>query len=254
MWFLGSIACVQLALLLGSLAGKARAELRILTVTEDYRPYCLLLRPFNIPEVTWTTTVYAGAEWPATKDIRLEEVIESAVHPIPLVYLVSPSSSPTVGRHSPGSVPIRCEQDDWFAIVSILVQGCQGVILVPGDGEGIFDELALLSELDSIKKTIVVIPPDSFNRREERWKALKHNLSQLGYQLPEYSRDGAIYSPDPKFGITRIVGLKSDEDLFRLTGRMRPQIQDFLKSLPKNERLADSYRKVEVVARRKRLK
>lgn len=189
------------------LAGDARG---------DERPPILLLRSFQSP-VTMPaaeTIRLFGTERPLNED---DSPAAPRSHVLTLaaqlrktgpVVAIGPARSGTAGAPRVDVLFLEPADADWFAVFEAVSHGSRAIVMLPGETQGVAQEVVSLRRRGLLRKLIVVMPP--LRRRSsivpwlridagrvvQGWDAARAQFRALGVALPDYDPEGLVFALD----------------------------------------------------------
>ena len=96
--------------------------------------------------------------------------------------------------------------DQWQERVKELIRQSRAILIVPGRTAGIRWELRTLAETGELGKVIIVFPPATHRRLQDRWSCFRGALADQGrYNLPSEVGKAALFGVFPGGGACRII-------------------------------------------------
>ncbi|HEV7610003.1 MAG TPA: hypothetical protein VGO61_21900 [Steroidobacteraceae bacterium] len=116
----------------------------------------------------------------------------------------------SVHRHSSSSLCLEVGDEVWFEAMKRAAEIARLIVFIPERSESLLQELTELRDSGWYAKTIVVMQPerefgDEGTKRADAWKSYREQLSQQGFDLPEYDPAGLFYLPSRDFSIAHLL-------------------------------------------------
>lgn len=116
------------------------------------------------------------------------------------------------GEHF-GAGRIRSTEEDWWASFTKLASRSAVVLLVPGAGDGVLQEIRWLREQARLDRTMILMPPltTKFPDYHTVWAKAQEELAAMGFELSPYHDRGALLLVDGEKTIAFLVSLSDLE-------------------------------------------
>lgn len=117
----------------------------------------------------------------------------------------------------------------WRHAVAYAARTCGVILLLPEDSAGVADEIKWITSARHLTKLVVVVPPEYISGLRTNWEKLRKRWQKDGFRLPEYQRDGLVYTPNADLSINRSCSLEGRMDnVGAAVNVLRPNASDYL--------------------------
>lgn len=151
------------------------------------------------------------------------------------------------------SLYFQTRDEEWEATFVLAARAAWFIWMIPGTSAGILAEMRALRNFVLTERTVVFMPPQPLQSGLEGiarpycdpdhfpklWKEITRLWNADGCHLPEYNRDGAIYTCNPDFSPKTYIGLNGYSPFFGLSS-LKPALQQLLRSIEDRSRLSIS--------------
>lgn len=139
----------------------------------------------------------------------------------PMIALGEPGDRLGAGR-------LPSSDEEWEALVLLLMQHADVILIVPSTSKGVVREMGFLKK-NYQDKTIQIMPPSKYFQADsddaaQHWQKTRSVFARSGIDLPAYTPEGALFMFDSGGRVTRTVPFEARfggsrvRDLMRETG------------------------------------
>lgn len=102
------------------------------------------------------------------------------------------------------AIQLYSTDENWFEAFRLLVDGAKSIVIIPGDSEGLWDEITVIMNSDLRKKTMIFQPPkmetefdSNASQVWESYQTFTERMKQeFNVKLPHFSSDGLFICLD----------------------------------------------------------
>ena len=226
---------------------ETQRRLRRLEAKASHSPAILVCRSFQPDGLSFRPAVWVANQkfgrHRRDKPSFLND-LANACHPGFLVAIGAPTKREDL-YNSVFSLYFQTRDEEWESTFVLAARAAWFIWMIPGTSAGILAEMRTLRNFALTEKTVVFMPPQPLQSGLEgvarpycdpdHFPKLWKETTQLwnadgGCQLPEYDRNGAIYTCNSDFSPLTHIGLNGYSPFFGLSS-LEPALQQLLPSI-----------------------